>query len=182
MVIRELDAADAAAFQMVRLAALAECPTAFASSVEEERDVPLATIGQRLTPRTDRCVFGAFRDGELIGLAGLARETPRKLAHKAFLWGVYVAQSARRAGVGRLLMVAALDRAARMPGVQQVNLGVNVDNSAAIALYERFGFRSFGIEKTFMLVDDIAQDEYHMVLVLPRQSDRPPINRTAPKK
>ena len=37
-------------------------------------------------------------------------------------------------------MTAALDRAAAMPGLRQVYLGVNAQNTAAIALYESLGF------------------------------------------
>jgi RimJ/RimL family protein N-acetyltransferase len=49
-----------------------------------------------------------------------------------------------------------------MPGVQQVNLGVNAANSAAIALYESLGFQAFGIERGFMQVDGELHDEVHM--------------------
>ena len=50
---RVLAPADAAAFQAIRLQGLVECPSAFASSAEEERDLPLAVVAERRAPRDD---------------------------------------------------------------------------------------------------------------------------------
>ena len=164
--LRRLDAADARAFQELRLRWLAECPSAFVSSYDEERDTPLATIAERVSPDEDRAVFGAFDETALQGIVGVRREAARKLAHKALIWGMYVAPPARRSGVGREIMTMALQFAATELRVRQVNLGVNASNVAAIALYERLGFTAFGLEKSYMLIDGIPQDEMHMVCVL----------------
>ncbi len=166
VVVRELGAADAGPFQALRLRGLAECPTAFASSVDEERAMPVAKIAQRLTATPGGCVLGAFRESALVGCLGLARERHAKLAHKAFVWGMYVAPEARRGGVGRALVAAALHRARTMAGVRQVNLGVNAANAPALALYRSAGFEPFGVERAFMLVDGVPHDEVHMVRVL----------------
>ena len=91
-VVRELGAADAAAFQALRLRGLAECPAAFAASHDEECGRPEAEVADRLRGGPDRCVLGAFRGAALVGCLGVDRERKRKLAHKAFLWGMYVAQ------------------------------------------------------------------------------------------
>ena len=165
--IRVLGAADAAAFQALRLAGLQECPAAFASSFEEESGRELPAVAERLAPQGDRAVFGAFDGGELVGLVGLMREGHRKLAHKAFIWGMYVAPAARQRGIGRRLVGAALSFAESQLRVRQVTLGVNAANPAAIALYERMGFKAFGREPCFMLVDGVPQDELQMVCFLP---------------
>ena len=162
MEIRLLLADDAEVFQELRLLALRECPTAFSSSYEEECDIPLTSVAESLAPAPDSAVFGAFDDGRLVGVVGLQRERHRKLSHKAFVWGVYVAPAFRKRGLGRRLLRAALDHAAAMPGLRQVSLGVNVANSAAIALYESLGFQPYGIEKGFLLVDGVLHDEIHM--------------------
>lgn len=74
MYIRRLTPADAAAFQALRLAALLEAPSAFASSYEEERSVTIPTIEERFAPSSDRGSFGAFEEGALVGLIALGRE------------------------------------------------------------------------------------------------------------
>ncbi|HVG05319.1 MAG TPA: GNAT family N-acetyltransferase [Burkholderiaceae bacterium] len=163
MQLRELGPDDANVFQALRLAALQECPSALASSYEEECETPIDVVAERLIAKADRCVLGAWIGTEFVGMLGLKRENFRKLAHKAYIWGMYVAPTARRQGVGRALVVAALSRAAAMGGVRQVNLGVNATNAQAIALYEAAGFKAFGIERGFMLLDGVLHDEVMMV-------------------
>jgi RimJ/RimL family protein N-acetyltransferase len=160
--IRLLVPADTDAYRALRLRGLHECPTAFASSPDEDD-------GHRL----DDSTFGAFRDGALVGVAGVAREAMRKLAHKALLWGVYVAPEQRRGGVARALVTHALAHAFAMPGVRQVNLSVNAANLPAIALYEALGFRPFGIERGYLQIDGVLHDEMHMTLSRPQAPAAP---------
>jgi ribosomal protein S18 acetylase RimI-like enzyme len=166
MNVRTLTHADAAVFQLLRLAGLTECPTAFASSFDEECDLALAVVAERLGQRNDRAIFGAFQEHELVGMVGLKREDQLKLSHKAFIWGMYVAPKARKQGIGRLLVTNALAFAKLELQVRQVTLGVNAENGAAIALYERMGFKAFGREPCFMLVEGVPQDEIQMVCFL----------------
>ena len=166
MLVRPLTPDDAREFQSLRLLGLRECPTAFASSFEEECGVALPSVAECLGLRNDRAVFGAFDGHDLVGLVGLKREDLRKLAHKAYLWGMYVAPSTRRRGVGRQLIASALSFARSSLRVRQVSLGVNAENAAALALYEDMGFKAFGREPCFMLVDGVSQDEVQMVCVL----------------
>lgn len=166
--LRELAPADAPDFQRLRLQGLLESPSAFSSSHEEECDRPFDEVARRLAADADGCVFGGFVDGWLVGLAGVRREHGRKLAHKAFIWGVYVAPAARGTGLARALLQAALARAAAMPGLRQVNLGVHASNEPARRLYESLGFVAFGLERGYQLLDGVLHDELHMVKVLER--------------
>ena len=161
--VRALGADDAAAYQALRLQGLLESPSAFASSHEEERDIPLAAVGARLANQQQGCVLGAFDAGRLLGVVGLRRESLKKLAHKAHIWGMYVEPSARRFGIGRQLVARALEQAAATEGVRQVTLGVNAANAPAVGLYEGMGFVSFGREQGCLMVDGVLHDELHMV-------------------
>jgi len=162
MAIRELTEEDARAFQALRLSALTECPAAFTSSYSEECDIPLSVVAGRIAPSPDRCLFGAFEDSQLVGCVGLRRETKLKLAHKAYIWGLYVAPLHRNKGVGGELIAQALAFADSMPGLRGVILSVAKGNSAAVTLYERAGFRVFGVEPGAMLIDNELRDEAHM--------------------
>ena len=166
MQIRALSPDDATEYQALRLQGLLEWPSAFASSHDEEVNTPIAEISARLQPNGDGAIFGAFMDGRLVGIVGLQRETMQKLAHKAYIWGMYVAPEARKLGVGKALLQHALNHARDVMLVRQVNLGVNASNDAAIALYRSLGFEPFGIERGFMLLDGESHDEIHMVRVL----------------
>jgi len=76
----------------------------------------------------------AYRDGEPVGLANLAvRE------RDAWIGGVGVVASARRAGVGEALMRAVHDEA-RSLGVERMWLEVIVENTGALSLYEKLGY------------------------------------------
>ena len=163
MQIRILAAADAGPYQIIRLRGLRECPTAFSSSYEEECDEPLQRVAERLASNPDRAAFGAFVADKLVGVAAVWREEQRKLAHKATIWTVYVAPECRRQGIARRLLQRVLQHAFAMPGIRQVNLGVNATNAAAMALYAAAGFEAFGLERGFMMVNGVPQDEVMMV-------------------
>jgi len=169
MEIRELSPDDAAAFVALRLEALLDSPEAFASSHEEERDMSLAAVAERMQPSDTSLVFGMCDGERLVASVGLVREGHLKLAHKAFVWGVYVTPAYRRRGIGRRLMAHALEAAAAMPGLRQVNIGVNAGNRPAIALYEGLGFEAFGLERGYLMLDGELRDEIHMALVLDRR-------------
>src|SRR5690606_21458538 len=103
---------DARVFQAIRLRGLLEIPSAFSSSHSEEVDTPVAVIAQRLTPKSDGAVLGAFRGDTLTGVIGIQRESQKQLSHKAFIWGMFVAPEFRLNGIGRSLVSKALDIAA----------------------------------------------------------------------
>ncbi|MDR5822114.1 GNAT family N-acetyltransferase [Caballeronia sp. LZ043] len=170
MPVRLLTAADASSFQALRLAGLSECPASFASSHEEEADRSPTQVERMLTTNDDQGVFGCFEGARLIGIAGVKRETLRKLSHKAFVWGVYVAQDMRGKGVSRSLLREAIAFAQRTPGVTQLNLTVNADNAAAIRLYASLGFEQFGLERNAIFAEGCLHDEMLMQLLLDLQS------------
>jgi GNAT superfamily N-acetyltransferase len=76
----------------------------------------------------------AFRDGEPVGLGNLGLR-----GKDAWIGGVGVVPGARRSGVGEALM-RALHEQAQERGVRQVWLEVIVENTGALALYEKLGY------------------------------------------
>jgi GNAT superfamily N-acetyltransferase len=62
-----------------------------------------------------------------------------KTAHDCWLEDLYVRDPARRGGLGRGLVEAAVARA-RERGCRRLELDVNEDNAAALALYQACGF------------------------------------------
>lgn len=163
MQIRRLAAADAPAYAALRLRGLREHPDAFTSSDEEDRDIPVETWAKRLQANA---FWGAFDGhGTLCGLVGLLGETRAKNRHKATVVGMYVAPEAAGRGAGRALMDALLAQA-RADGLEMLVLTVTEGNGTAAGLYERCGFRSFGIEPRAIKVDGVAHGKNHMYLDL----------------
>ena len=166
LAIRRLTPDDAAAYRALRLRGLQEHPDAFTSSHAEDSETPLATTERRLAPDSPDWVFGAFVGDELAGVVGLAREPRAKNRHKAAVFGMYVAPEHARRGIGRELLRHAIEAARSQSGLEQLVLTVTETNVAARTLYEKLGFRSFGIEPRAIRVGDAYFDKNHMILFL----------------
>jgi [ribosomal protein S18]-alanine N-acetyltransferase len=82
-------------------------------------------------------------DGDVLGVV-----LCRAVAGEAEVLTVAVPQWARRRGIGRTLMEAAL-HAARERSAAEVFLEVDVANTGAVALYEGLGFRKAGLRKGY---------------------------------
>lgn len=158
--IRRLGPEDAAAFAEIRLEGLARHPDAFGSDTETESAWPLDQFAERLT---GSAMFGFEEGGVLLGLAGFFANTGSKRCHRGVLWGMYVRDAARGRGVGARLVEAVLAHA--RDHVEQVHLEVSVDNAAALALYERCGFRRYGTDPRALKIDDRHVDAHQMVLI-----------------
>ncbi|WP_222621990.1 GNAT family N-acetyltransferase [Variovorax sp. PAMC26660] len=164
-IVRRLKAADATAYRAVMLDAYATHPSAFTSTVAERAGLPMLWWEQRLGADADvpSVVYGAFDDaGALVGAAGLAFETRERTRHKATLFGMSVSASARRSGFGRRLVLALLEHARAHGGLRQVQLTVTEGNASAQALYERCGFKVFGVEPMAIALDGAWLAKVHM--------------------
>lgn len=171
MPIRELTASDALAYWALRLRGFEESPASFNTEPDEWRARPVSEVEQLLrgeigTPSD--VVLGAF-EPELAGLVGLRREARRKRAHKATLWGLYVAPELRGRGTGIRLVEALLARARATPGLTVIQLTVMADNVQALALYSRLGFERFGYQRRASKNGDVYVDEEHLMLDLDRR-------------
>lgn len=182
MALRTLTPDDAAAYRELRLTALQESPTAFGSSVEQERARTLAQTAERLEETATDFVLGSLQGGRLLGVVGLHRHDNLKERHKAFMWGMYVHADARRSGIGLALVGELVARARRLSGLLQVSLAVEATNLPAKSLYEALGFRQFGFEERALIVDGLPYDEIHMVLMLDRSGLQRPQPGSGPTK
>ena len=164
MEIRRLAPNDAPAYRVLRLRALREHPEAFTSSFEESEKQPPQADFDRLANPSQK-FWGAFEDGCLCGMVGLDIETRAKARHKATLVGMYVESEVAGKGIGRALVDVAIADA-RASGLELLVLTVTEGNSSAAQLYERCGFKSFGIEPRAIKVAGRAYSKNHMVLHL----------------
>ncbi|MEM7044374.1 MAG: GNAT family N-acetyltransferase [Pseudomonadota bacterium] len=160
--VRKLTADDAEAFHALRLEGLESHPCEFGTAVEEEASLPIGVIEQRLD---EGQIYGTFLDGELAALAGFRRYERIKKAHKAELFGVYVAKNARGRGLGEMV-VRQVIAVARNDHVEQLLATVASLNEPAKALYAKLGFETFGREPRAQKVGDRYYDQEHLVLIL----------------
>lgn len=169
MEIRKLTAEDAIAFKEVRLRGLRDHPEAFGESAGEFEPEPPNRIADRYIDSADpggTFALGAFTDDRLVGVVCLRRDRMRKRKHKAILWGMYVADDARRQGIGEQLVHRLLDLARAAGDLDHIMLTVASVNTPARRLYEQCGFRSIGTESKALRIDGVDYDQEHMVYEL----------------
>jgi ribosomal protein S18 acetylase RimI-like enzyme len=135
--VRPLTAGDWRALRAARLAALAEAPYAFASTLAREQEFAEDTWRERAgSGRT----FGAWQDGVIVGLATGFPAEPGPDWH---LVGMWVSPGCRGQGVAGRLVGAVCDLA-RESGAPSVTLWVTEVNDRARAFYRRVGFAPTG--------------------------------------
>lgn len=163
--IRRISAADGSELRAIRLAALSDAPTAFASTyaVEAERsDAEWSERALLASTGVDRVTFLARSGPRTVGIAGGYREEQQSAeVHLVSMW---TAPQARRSGTGRLLVREVIDWAAAT-GASSVGLWVTRGNSPAQLLYESMEFRETGEYQP--LPSDPCADEIRMRLDLP---------------
>ena len=158
--IRRVRADEAMALKALRLAALADAPTAFGSTHAEEARCPdefWRGRAARGAAGEASVLFVAHRGPELVGLAGGYR--PEPFDGSIELVSMWVHPAVRRYGVAGRLVDAVVDWAATL-GAGAVDLWVTESNRAATRLYERCGFGLTGRRQP--LPSDPSLDEVQM--------------------
>ena len=159
--IKILGAAELNDFRIIRLSALAKAPEMFGSTYDSEVVKPLSFFQSCLSGST---IFGVYHKGKIIGLATLTRESGIKISHKVVLSSVFIEPEFQRQGIANELLRALI--AYCKAQVEQILLTVADDNQPAINLYQKFGFRVYGLEKNALKNDTKYTDELLMKLFL----------------
>ena len=162
-----------ATVRRVRLAALADAPDAFASSLSRElgRGEPQWRSRIGAWPW-----FLAWRSGVPDGLVAAVPDQPASGPARAgrrgwHLVSMWVSPQARGMGVGDLLVGAVMDHA-ELAGAPRVTLWVALGNARARAFYQRMGFIPTGRRQVYPRDGATALEEEE--LARPVRSAAPP--------
>lgn len=112
-------------------------------------DWPAWDAGHLAEPRL---VARAADDGAVLAWAALSPVSDRCAYRGVAEASIYVAERARRQGVGRRLLEELLDAAERA-GIWTVQVGVMSENHASLALARRVGFRMVGTRERLGKLD-----------------------------
>ncbi|WP_320200790.1 GNAT family N-acetyltransferase (plasmid) [Agrobacterium sp. rho-13.3] len=156
--IRCISPEEIEVFKLIRLEALRCEPASFASKSEDWETLADEDWRQRLSDP----VFVAFNNAEPVGLMGMLRFRPAKMAHRATLVMVYVRESSRGTGVAKKLLRSVFDHA-RQQGVTQIELSVSAANSVAIRFYRNQGFSEIARIPNGFLENTITVEEMIMM-------------------
>ncbi len=133
-----LSSKDSHMYRDLRLESLKLSPESFGSSYEEQSQLPKLFFEKLIEEQCETHVMiGAFENGQLVGLCGLI---PTDSGDSLEVVQMYVSASARGKSVGQQLLSKACSiLSSRLEG--KLELTVYVNNDAAIASYEKFGFK-----------------------------------------
>jgi ribosomal protein S18 acetylase RimI-like enzyme len=163
IIIRKLQPHESAIYREVRLACLKNVPQFFGSTYEEEILNPRFFFETYIeNDSADHVMFGAFDGEQLIGITGFNRMARKRASHRGEIVQVYVDANYRGQNFGERLLRHALDYAFNLDGIEQVQLSVIASNQAAIKLYEKLGFQSFGVQSHYFKVEDSYLDQQFM--------------------
>jgi GNAT superfamily N-acetyltransferase len=147
----------------VRLTALADSPTAFGSTYDEEAERPdefWEERARRGAEGDDWITFFAVLNDEVVGLVGGLFSHDSAVVEIVSMW---VSPTSRRLGIARSLTFAVVQWA-RSASANAVDLWVTVGNAPARGLYESIGFRD--TDDVQPLPSDPCKDEQRMSLAL----------------
>ena len=175
--VRRADPDEWAAVREVRLAALADAPDAFASTIRREAARGEPQWRSRITASP---WFLAWRAGKPAGLVAAVPDRPAGGPPAAgpcgwHLVSMWVSPQARGHGVADLLLGAVIGHA-EAAGAPRVTLWVALGNTRARAFYQKMGFLPTGRRQLYPRDGAAPLDEEE--LARPLRSAAPP---TAPR-
>ena len=162
---RRLEPKDSKDYRTIRLECLEKYPENFGTKLEEERDKPKLAFETFIEEKTpDKFIFGAFDGEKLIGICGFAREPRIKTAHIGTIVQMFVKPEYSGKGIGLELLNTVKNEAFKIPGIEQLMLGVVMTNKSANVIYEKAGFQQYGLHERYFKEGNKYFDQRLMIL------------------
>ena len=165
ILIRKIQPHESTLYRSIRLACLKNAPDNFGSTYEEEANNPKLEFETFIEKdESEQFMFGAFDKGTLIGIVGFARMKRQKARHRGEIVQMYVDAKYRGQNIGDKLLRGLAEQAFLLEGIEQLQLSVIAGNHAAIKLYEKVGFKAFGLHPQYFKIRDRYTDQQFMRL------------------
>ena len=132
----------------------------FNKTVEEEEK-----IIEDHSSAKNRIFLVAEINGNVVGLLNVNASNKPRIEHIGD-FGVTVLKDHWGKGIGSSLIEAMLDWAKSTEIIRKINLNVQANNEAAIALYKKYGFEIEGIIRRDSFIDGKFYDSYAMGILI----------------
>ncbi len=163
--IRHAEVADAEAFHRIMTA-----PRVVAGTLQ----LPYQSVERKKTKLAElpegEYMLVAIVDGEVIGNLDLITKPGNPRTRHVGHIGMAVRDDWQGKGIGTALMEAALDLADNWLNLIRIELHVYTDNTAGVALYEKFGFQIEGTHYLYAFRNGEYTDAYSMARITKRDS------------
>lgn len=169
--IRRLTAGDGAAYQALRLEALATNPGSFLATLASEQNHNLEYFERELEAAHHSPMYGyygIFDQNALIGYVYIDTSYLPKQRHIAFLYNLNIATSHRRQGLAQQLCQEIFSLLKKQTEIELVFAACNASNKTARSFYHQLGFRRCGIKPKAIKWQGEYDDEVELVLELKR--------------
>ncbi len=174
---RILRPGDASALMRVRHQAIQECPWNFGTPPGIELAKGSGYYRRQILHyrlRGTAAILGAWQEQNLVGIAGLRIQRQHPTAC-GLIFSMYVLPTHRGQGQGRCLLEQARLYLQEYFLTSCCQMNVEVNNSAALRLYESCGFHIIGRENGAFRIHGQAYDVYLLECVTTNPQSPPPI-------
>ncbi|WKB53715.1 GNAT family N-acetyltransferase [Eleftheria terrae] len=161
--IRRLQPEHLPAYKALRDEGLERHPESFTSDPRTERQRSPESYLGRLgwsEPMGGTFLLGAWLGEELAGTVACERELMPKVRHRASIVGMYVREKHTRRGIGRQLLSAGIELARQAEGLEILTLTVTASSERTVRMYERAGFRMYGLLPRAIRVETGSRVQY----------------------
>jgi RimJ/RimL family protein N-acetyltransferase len=165
IVFKVLTSNDLEEYKKIRLSCLTKFPDNFGTRAWEE----LATYPNRFTnivnsPGAEGFIYGAFKSDDLIGICGFIKEGREKTAHRGEIVQVFLEPEYWGKGIGEKLLWLTVAKAFECPEIDQLTLSAVKTNAKAAILYEKVGFKTYGVMDNYFKDKDRSWSQIFMCL------------------
>lgn len=163
--IRKLQPNESISYREIRLTCLKNYPENFGSNyLDEKVKEKLFFQGHIEQSNPDNFVIGAFYKGSLMGISGFNRYDNIKTKHRGRIIQVYVDPEYQGQNIGSSIIKPTLVEAFKISGIEQIEIDVLTTNTKAEMVYNKIGFKEYGVQKNFLKIGSTYYDCKMMVI------------------
>ena len=162
---RKLKPNETVLYRQLRLESLKKYPDNFGSNYEAQKSkLKLGFENYIEQESIDEFIMGAFDNGQLISICGFYRQQDRRSNHRGEIIQIYVQPAYQGKNIGRTILQKTIETIFEIKEIEQIELGVFSNSKAALKIYNKVGFKEYGLQKNYLKSEDNYIDLSLMVL------------------